>query len=171
MKALIAAVTAVGLGSVALTIWIGSRVREPTVVPNPYEAGLRYDETRKAATAAAGRGLDEAARAVEDAPRVELDVAPKPPRSMAELTFTARVMRGDAPVEDAEVALELTMPGMYMGENRVALAPRGGGVYEGKGTVVRCPSGRRQWQADVTARPKDGQPPVTGRFPFEVQDP
>jgi hypothetical protein len=176
MKAVIAIVAVVGLASVALTIWIGSRVREPTVVANPYEEGLRYDDTRRKAAAAAerateGGGLDDAARALEEAPRVELDITPRPPRAMAELTFTARVMRGDDAVEDADVVVELTMPGMYMGDNRIALAPQGGGVYRGIGTVVRCPSGRRQWQADVAARPRDGGKPITARFPFEVADP
>jgi hypothetical protein len=176
MKAVIAAVAAAGLGSVALTIWIGSRVREPTVVANPYEEGLRYDETRRQAAAAAdraaaGAGLDDAARAMEGAPRIELDVTPRPPRAMTELTFTARVLRGGEPVEGADVAVELTMPGMYMGENRIALAPQGGGAYQGRGTVVRCPSGKRQWQVDVQARPKDGGKPITARFPLEVEDP
>jgi hypothetical protein len=67
------------------------------------------------------------------------------------------VSRGGGPVEGAEVALELSMPGMYMGENRVALAPLGGGRYRGKAVLVRCASGRRDWVAEVAVRLPAGE--------------
>jgi hypothetical protein len=89
---------------------------------------------------------------------------------MAELTFTVGVRRDGVPLEAADVEIALEMPGMYMGENRVALAPAGGGTYRGTGTVVRCPSGKRTWEATVTARPADGGAPLERRFAFEVAD-
>ena len=156
MKALIILVTLVGLGATALTIFVGARVMEPTVVANPYEEGLRYDETRRKAEVSTSTALT-------------LDVSPRPPRAMSELEFTVRATRAGRPLEGAEVSLALTMPGMHMGENRVALAPAGGGVYRGKGVVVRCPSGGRRWEAEVTARAGDGGTAVA-TFPFEVAE-
>ncbi len=178
MKLVVLAVVAVGLASVASSIWVGARVAEPTVVAHPYEQGLHYDDSRRAAEMPAkdahGRGkalpVAAAERATDRACELSLDIAPQPVRALSELTFTVRVSRGGAPVDAAEVALALTMPGMYMGENRVALAPVGGGAFRGKGTVVRCPSGNRSWQAEVTARTRDGAT-VTRRFGFEAIDP
>jgi nitrogen fixation protein FixH len=171
MKAVIALVVAVGLLAVVAAIWIGARVKEPTVVAKPYEEGLRYDEKRKAAAAsaqAARAGVEDAARAADEVGQVALDLEPLPPRAMSDLTFVARVTRQGAPLDGAAVEVALSMPGMYMGENRVALAPAGGGTYRGKGVLVRCPSGKRTWQADVEARPGDGGAPIRGRFTFEV---
>ena len=53
------------------------------------------------------------------------------------------------------------MPGMQMGENRVALAPAGAGAWTGKAVLVACPSGRRDWIAEVTV---PGAAPL--RFPL-----
>ena len=41
-----AAAVAAGLGVVVATVWVGSLVKEETVVANPYEEGLRYDAER-----------------------------------------------------------------------------------------------------------------------------
>jgi len=46
--------------------------------------------------------------------------------------------------------IDLGMPGMNMGPNRVQLKSAGNATYEGRGVIVRCPSGRRTWQATVT---------------------
>lgn len=209
MKAFIILLVAVGLGSVVATIWVGSALRDETVVAQPYEEGLRYDETRRAAAVRAGLGdtgglparsahgrgapvppagpVPATAPAATLAPSavrpepigqdpaaskdtIALTLSPEPARAMTSLTFTVRATRDGAALEGAEVALALEMPGMYMGENRVALAAQGGGVYRGEGTVVRCPSGKRTWQADVTARPAGGGAPIARRFTFEVAD-
>ena len=37
-----------------------------------------------------------------------------------------------------------------MGPNRVKMKPVGKNVYEGKGVIVKCPSGHRVWRATVT---------------------
>ncbi len=80
---------------------------------------------------------------------VILDITPKPLKAMRELTFTVTVKEGGKPVPDAALLIELTMPGMYMGKNAVRLTHRAGGVYEGTGVIIRCPSGEKMWQASV----------------------
>jgi hypothetical protein len=68
-------------------------------------------------------------------------------KAMQELTFTVK-LSGAEPFADPYI--DLGMPGMHMGPNRVHLKRTGNGRYEGNGIIVRCPSGRRTWQATVT---------------------
>ncbi len=195
MKALIAVVALAGFGAVAGAIWMGVRTREPTVVADPYEEGLHYDQHRHptatltATPTPTATATGTATPAPTPAPtpcdlaagpcsarigeaRVTLDVAPRPLRAMTELTFTVDVSRGALPGGDQAVDLALTMPGMYMGENRVLLAPLGGGRHRGRGVVVRCPSGHRTWAAEVSVRPREPATaaPVRAVFTFDVAD-
>jgi hypothetical protein len=78
---------------------------------------------------------------------VSLDIEPKPVRAMQDLTFTV-TLAGEKPA--APPYIDLGMPGMNMGRNRVILQPAGELVYRGEGVIVRCPSGRRTWKAKVT---------------------
>jgi len=78
---------------------------------------------------------------------VTLDIQPKPVKAMHDLRFRV-TFRGGAPKTDPHI--DLGMPRMKMGPNRVDLKPAGAGVYEGTGVIVRCPSGRRVWWAKVT---------------------
>ncbi len=80
---------------------------------------------------------------------VTLDVSPRPVRTMTELTFRVTALSAGRPAGDEAVALELTMPGMQMGEHRIVLAAHAPGQYEGRGVIVRCPSGGRRWRATV----------------------
>jgi len=82
-----------------------------------------------------------------------LQISPRPVKTMQELTFEVRIACAAPPCPPREVDLALTMPGMYMGENPVRLAPAGDGLYRGRGVIVRCPSGRGSWQATVQAPP------------------
>ena len=50
---------------------------------------------------------------------VILDISPRPVRTMTDLTFHVTASAAGLPVTDAAVAVELTMPGMVMGENRI----------------------------------------------------
>jgi nitrogen fixation protein FixH len=178
LKILIVLVVAVALGATFATVVLGSRMKEATVVANPYEEGLRYDQRRHEAErsttskpplpAERGEG-GGAGPATPAGDSLTLEISPQPPRAMTDLVFTVRASRDARPL-DAEVSIALSMPGMRMMENRVALAPAGAGVYRGKGAVVRCPSGDRAWAADVTATPRGGGPPLTRRFTFEVAE-
>jgi len=77
---------------------------------------------------------------------VTLDIIPKPVEAMKDLTFRITLV-GKQP--SAPPFIDLGMPGMQMGSNQVALEPVSAGVYEGKGIIVRCPSGKRTWRAAV----------------------
>jgi len=74
------------------------------------------------------------------------DISPKPVKAMTDLTFRI-TLSGKQPV--AAPYIDLGMPGMDMGPNRVFLKPAGNGAYEGRGVIVRCPSGRNIWRAAV----------------------
>jgi hypothetical protein len=82
--------------------------------------------------------------------RVTLDINPKPIRAMKNLTFTV-VLSGKKP--ESEPSIGLGMPGMTMGPNRVNLKLMKEGTYQGEGVVVKCPSGKKTWQAIVTIPP------------------
>ncbi len=79
--------------------------------------------------------------------KVSLDIRPKPVKAMQDLTFTV-TLAGEKTVADPYV--DLGMPGMNMGRNRVILKPVGESVFQGNGVIVRCPSGRRLWKARIT---------------------
>jgi hypothetical protein len=79
--------------------------------------------------------------------RVVLDIFPKPVKAMADLTFRI-TLTGKQPAGSPYI--DLGMPGMKMGPNRVPLKSLGNGVYEGAGIIVRCPSGKKVWKATVT---------------------
>lgn len=173
MKLLLAAVAAVGFASIAGAIWIAQRVSEPTVVADPYEAGLHYDDHRHATDPTGGkRSAREGSCDLQAGPctrsvdgvGVTLSVGPRPVRAMTDVEFTVRVEPAEA-AAGAGAAIALTMPRMYMGETRVALAPAGAGAFQGKGVLVRCASGRRDWAVDVTLS-RAGEAPRTVRFPL-----
>lgn len=79
--------------------------------------------------------------------KVTLDIEPKPVKAMKDLTFTVR-LTGEKP--SSAPYIDLGMPGMNMGPNRVRLKVTGEGLYQGVGVIVKCPSGRRTWRATVT---------------------
>jgi len=78
---------------------------------------------------------------------VVLDVSSRPVRVMDPVEFIVRLRNaGSAP---ARIMLELSMPGMEMGENRVVLRRTGDGTYRGSGIMVKCTSGSRLWKATL----------------------
>lgn len=174
----VAAVASLGaLGAVVANFVVGGRLFEETVVKDPYEAGLRYQKLRQPEPRRAP-GVDcdlDAGPCRREAPgglRLELDVEPRPVRAMAELRLTVRAWRGAEPVRGGAAELSLRMPGMYMGENRIALAAQGDGSWRGQGLLVRCPSGKRVWAAEVTLRPTEpaAAAPLSGTFTFELSE-
>ncbi len=79
--------------------------------------------------------------------KVGLDISPRPVKAMQDLIFRVTI---DGPADiSSPPYIELGMPAMKMGPNKVQLQDLGGGVFEGRGVIVRCKSGRRTWQAEV----------------------
>jgi len=79
---------------------------------------------------------------------VTLQVDPKPVKAMKDLLFRI-TLSGNLFADVKTPYIDLAMPGMHMGPNRVILKSVEPGVYQGAGIIVRCPSGRRIWQATV----------------------
>lgn len=173
MKPLLVVPVVVAVAVTALTgvtIWVGAQVREPTVVAHPYEAGLAYDAQRRAGEAAGHHpdhhGAAPAGAACDlgggpcalalDGLELRVELGPRPLAAMRELAVEVELRQGGAPLDGAEVELSFAMPGMEMGENRVRLAPAGAGRYRGTAVLVRCLTGRRDWQATAAVR-KDGR--------------
>ena len=88
---------------------------------------------------------------------------------MQDLPVGVSVRRGGAAVDGAEVEVAFAMRDMNMGENRVVLAPAGGGRYRGASVLVRCASGRKDWVATVTVR-APGAAPESARFAFAARE-
>jgi nitrogen fixation protein FixH len=110
------------------------------------------------------------ARPLEGGDEVVLDFAPRPLRAMQDLAVRVEVRAtGRATPAVEGVVLSFLMPGMDMGENRVALAPVAAGAWQGKAVLVRCPSGRSDWvvQVDVAGA---GAPPRTARFALTLAE-
>lgn len=78
-----------------------------------------------------------------------LEVTPRPVQAMTDLVFTV-TLSGSGESLQSPPYIDLGMPGMDMGPNRVKMKPVGKNVYEGKGVIVKCPSGHRVWRATVT---------------------
>jgi hypothetical protein len=162
MKLLTVLVAAAVLLLSAGTIWIGSRAREDPVAPNPYQAG--QDLVRQGAAAGPGLGQGRAdaggcelgagpcPAALGGGVELSLELSPRPLRAMRELAVVARLASAGAPVDGAAVSVSFDMVGMSMGDNTVQLTAAGGGRYEGKAVLVRCPTGRRDWLAAVAVR-------------------
>ena len=92
--------------------------------------------------------------------KIFLDIEPKPVTVMTELNFEVRLENFDNP---QSVALELSMPGMSMGLNRINLIKDSGAGYRGTGIIPRCASGKKLWKATILI---DGQ--TGGEFLFHV---
>ena len=91
---------------------------------------------------------------------ISLEIEPRPVRAMQDLVFKVSVS-GNPPSKSPYI--DLGMPAMKMGPNRVLLKPAGPGNYEGRGVIVRCKSGRRTWFANVII-PEAGEV----KFVFDV---
>jgi len=82
--------------------------------------------------------------------QVTLEISPRPLSSMKRLLFRVKAVEKNAAIRDAEVFIDLTMPGMSMMENRIQLRQGEDGSYVGEGVVVKCSSGRKVWKADIS---------------------
>jgi hypothetical protein len=97
------------------------------------------------------------------------DITPKPVKTMSERLFSVVLRKGGAPLTGATVTLDLSMPGMYMARNRVSLVHAGEGIYEGKGIIVKCPSGRKVWRARI-AIDQAGKNRAVADYTFRVEE-
>ncbi len=95
----------------------------------------------------ASPAADRVLRADAGGQEVLLSIAPWPPRSMRELDFSVS-LPGYAGT--GLPYIDLSMHGMNMGRNRVALSRGADGAFRGTGVFVRCTSGRKDWEAHVT---------------------
>ncbi len=93
---------------------------------------------------------------------VTLEIMPKPARTLAPITFAIAV--SDRVVAD-QLIVDLSMPEMYMGTNRIVARRTGGSTFVGKGIIPHCPSGKKLWQASIELA--DAQ---AAAFRFHVED-
>ncbi len=103
---------AAAVGAIAATVWVGVSVREDTVVAHPYEDGLRQDAERHARAAL---GLAVSLPGLPDA-------------GAGPIAFELRDRAGK-PVDDAQVAVELSRPDTSRGERAAPARPLGGGRW------------------------------------------
>jgi hypothetical protein len=78
---------------------------------------------------------------------VSLEITPRPVKAMEELHFKVVVRGGQL---SHPPFVDLDMPGMFMGPNVVRLKATSLDTYEGRGLIVKCMSGRRDWRATVS---------------------
>ena len=127
-----------------------------SVDADPLHARRRWTAEAKPSDAAG------ALRGAAGGQEVLLSITPWPPGAMRDVDFTV-ILPGYA--GKASPYVDLSMAGMEMGRNRVDLSRGADGRYRGTGVFVRCPSGRHDWEATVTA-------PGAGKavFRFAVAD-
>ena len=116
---------------------IGILVLVSLVVPNPAMAAdtmINCDAHKGACSQSSGELT------------ISLEITPRPVKAMQDLIFKVSI-QGATPAQPPHI--DLGMPAMKMGPNRVVLKPTGNGTYEGKGVIVRCKSGKRTWFANV----------------------
>ena len=160
-KLVIGLVVATVVGVIGATVLVASKVREETVVEHPYEEGLKHTERRPAPC---DLGAGSCTAPLEGGGEVTLEIGPRPIRTMKELTVRGSLRRLPA---GGEVDVAFSMAGMEMGPNRIVLAPAADGTFSGKAVLVRCPSGRRDWVAEVSVV-APGAGPRTARFHLGV---
>jgi len=93
---------------------------------------------------------------------ISFEISPKPVKAMSVLDFKM-IFSENLAGEEAAFLMDLDMPGMNMGGNQVHMKKISKGVYEGRGTIVRCLSGGKIWRATAIL-PKQGKI----QFIFEV---
>ncbi len=174
-KIALALLVAAVLGIVAGTIWIGASVREETVVAHPYEEGVLH-HSEHAGSAPCDLADGACTGSLDGGGEVTLELSPRPLRTMRELAVRATVReptrsepRATSAPQLQRVSVSFSMTGMEMGENRVALGRGAFDAYDGRAVLVRCPSGKRAWIADVSVA-RAGAAPGTARFTFTVKD-
>ena len=104
---------------------------------------------------AAGKGQSQINCSIQDGPciqevngnKVTLEVLPRPVKAMQDLIFMITIDGDYSLIKPPHI--DLNMPAMNMGRNRVSLKSNEKDTYEGSGIIVRCKSGHRTWRATV----------------------
>lgn len=143
----------------AVSIYIAEKAYDGTVEENYYRKSLDFfrDKPGPGVQAPSWPGVAFAGKQ-----KVLLDIAPRPPMAMRELTFSVEAPGYVAP---GSPWLDLGMTGMQMPPNRIELARDETGRYRGRGILVKCASGMRTWTATLHL-PGTG----TALFTFDVAD-
>jgi nitrogen fixation protein FixH len=130
-------------------------------------------ERRVVAAAPCDLGSGPCTRPLPDGRQVTLELGPRPLRTMRELSVRVEVGGSGRPERAAEsqaqpvqLSVAFSMSGMEMGPNRARLAPAAQG-WVGTAVLVRCPSGRKGWLAEVSLAVPGGAA-ETARFPLTV---
>lgn len=77
---------------------------------------------------------------------ISLEIEPRPVKAMSPLYFRVRLKNHRKP---KDIIIDLSMPNMSMGFNKVPLERSGKDTYDGQGFIPVCPSGKRLWRAGV----------------------
>ena len=83
---------------------------------------------------------------------VAFSVTPRPVKTMQNLEFIVTLKKNGKPVTGALLLLDLSMPGMFMGNNQPKLREEQSGRYRGSGIIPRCVTGQRIWKAFIAIR-------------------
>lgn len=133
MKLVIAIAALAALGAIGGTVWVGTLVREETVVAHPYDEGLGYDRERHD----------------REALGWEVQVEPAPAPGAGGLAFAVRDAAG-RPVEGA-VTLLVGRPDSGRGQWTVEARPEGAGRYR---AAVAFPAAG-PWEVRFDVRRRD----------------
>jgi hypothetical protein len=98
---------------------------------------------------------------------VEFSISPRPVTVMQDLEFTVTLRKKGKPVTGATLLLDLSMPGMFMGNNHPKLIEIQEGTHRGRGVIPRCITGQSHWKAFIAVA-HGGQVEKVS-FLFEVQ--
>lgn len=155
----------------------GGRWSAPAAFPAPGPWDVRLDlrrgedrvrvERRVEVRAPCDLGASACTLPLDGGGEVTLELSPRPLRTLRELAVSARLSPAAVGEETATVAF--AMAGMEMGRNEARLAADGDGRLAGTAVLVPCPSGRRDWTAEVRVE-RAGAPARTARFRLSVPE-
>jgi hypothetical protein len=92
-----------------------------------------------------------------DGQQLEIELVPRRPAPGEEFRLMLRPASGaPAQLDAAAITVELSMPGMDMGDHGTRLEPTPNGTLEGRMALPSCPMGHSLWQASVRA----GETPI-----------
>lgn len=150
MKKLIYAIYGGFLALMTVTFFIAGRAHDGLVDEHYYEKAEHFFDHRPDNGSSLECGSFQGQCVAEvNGKRIILDITPKPVKAMKELAFKISLSGGQPKTDIQQLTVDLGMPGMYMGTNKVAMKKISEGEYAGKAIIPRCPSGKTRWMATV----------------------